>query len=274
MTCQQFKASSRVQQPWQELPPANLPMESVSVGLTDMGSGAVGQKYVSTVIYHFSRFVNLHTMSTRTAENVGKKLDMVVESFGTPKVLLADKVREFCSDKLKSWCRETGVRLIYSTPYHPQDNSISKRIHRTLKAVLSTLSKGQPALWPQYIKKRQRVLNSAVHEATGEQPHFLMFNRRARRLIGMELPQLGQDPDLEVALEVVKRTNIEPTRKWRNIANLGRKNQRVEVDHLMWLKRDYTSYLSDRKLGLKWVGPYQDKEVLQNEGRYRLEKCV
>ncbi len=105
MTCQQFKASSGLQQQWQELPPVNQPAERVSIDLTDMRSGAVSYKYVLTVIDHFSRFVNLHILSTRTVENVVKKLDMV-ESNVAPRVLLADNAREFCSDKLKNWCRE------------------------------------------------------------------------------------------------------------------------------------------------------------------------
>ncbi len=126
-------------------------------------------------------------------------------------------------------------------------------------------------MWPRYIKKCQKVLNSAVHEATGEQPHFLMFNRRLPRLIGVELPQLRQDADLEVVLEVVRRTNIEQARKRRKRANIGGKNQRVEVDQLVWVKKDYTTSLGDRKLGMTWVGPYKVKEVLRNGGAYRLE---
>ncbi len=121
------------------------------------------------------------------------------------------------------------------------------------------------------IKKCQRVLNSVVHEATGEQPHFLMFNRRAPRRIGVELPQLQQDSDLEVALEVVRRTNLEQARKWRDRANVGRQNQRVEVDQLVWIKKDCTTSLSERKLGVKWVGPYKVKEIIRNGGAYRLE---
>ncbi len=113
--------------------------------------------------------------------------------------------------------------------------------------------------------------NSAVHEATGEQPHFLMFNRRIPRVIGVELPQLRQDTDLEVVLEVVKRTTIEQARKWRSKANIGRKNQRVEVDQIVWVKKDYTTSLGDRKSGVKWVGPYKVKEVIRNGGAYRLE---
>ncbi len=168
-----------------------------------------------TVIDNFSRFVNLYPMSARTAESVISKLDMLVEAYGTPRVLLADNAWEFCSERLRIWCRENGVRLVHSTPYHPQGNSISERVKRTMKSILTTLCKGQPAVWPRYIKKCQKVLNSAVHEATGEQPHFLMFNRRQPRLIGVELPQLRQDAGLEVVLEVLRRTNIEQERKWR-----------------------------------------------------------
>ncbi len=105
-----------------------------------------------------------------------------------------------------------------------------------------------------------------MHEATGEKPHFLMFNRRVPRLIRVELPQLGQDADLEAALEVVRRTKIEQARKWRTRVNIVWKNQRVEVDQLVWVKRYYTASLSDRKLRVKWVGPYKVKEVLGNGG--------
>ncbi len=229
ITCQQLKMSTGLQQQWHELPPVDQPMERVSIDITEMGSGAISKKYVLTVIDHLSRFVNLYPMSTRTAESVVSKLDMVVEAYGAPRVLLADNAREFCSEKLRTWYRENGIRLVHSTPYHSQGNSISKLMHRTMKAVLTTLCKGQPAVWPSYIKKCQRVLNSAMHEATGEQLHFLMFNRRLPRLIGVELTQLRQDVDLEVVLKVVRRTNIDQTRKWRSRANIGRNNQRGSV---------------------------------------------
>ncbi len=41
-------------------------------------------------------------MSTRTADSVISKLDMVTEANGAPRVLLADNAREFCSEKLKA----------------------------------------------------------------------------------------------------------------------------------------------------------------------------
>ncbi len=86
-----------------------------------------------------------------------------------------------------------------------------------------------------------------------------------------ELPQLRQDADMEVAMEVVKRTNLDQARKWRTRANVRRKNQRVEVDQLVWVKKDYTTSLGDRKLEVKWIGPYKVKEVLRDGGACRLE---
>ncbi len=146
ITCQQLKMSSGLQQQWQELPPVDQPMARVSIDIKEMGSGAISQKCVLTVIGHFSRLVNLYPMSTRTAESVISKLDMVVKAYGAPRVLLADNAREFCSEKFKAWSRENGVRLVHSTPHHPQGNSISERMHRTMKAVLTILCKGQPPM--------------------------------------------------------------------------------------------------------------------------------
>ncbi len=45
----------------------------------------------------------------------------------------------------------------------------------------------------------------------------------------------------------------------------------MEVDQFVWVKKDYTTSLGDRKSGVKWVGPYKVKEVILNGGAYRLE---
>ncbi len=88
IVCQQFKAGDTLQQQWQELPPVNEAVERVSIDLTELGSGALGHKYVLTVIDRFSRFVNLFPMSTRTADNVVEKIEMLVEAYGAPECYL------------------------------------------------------------------------------------------------------------------------------------------------------------------------------------------
>ncbi len=70
VTCQQLKTSRGLQQQWQELPPANQPMERVSIDITDVGSGTTSHRYVLTIIDYFSRFVIFYPTPTRTAESV------------------------------------------------------------------------------------------------------------------------------------------------------------------------------------------------------------
>ncbi len=152
VVCQQLKAAQGLQQPWQELPPANQPMERICIDTTDMGGGAPGRRYVLTVIDHFSRSVNFYPMNTRTSVSVIQHLNTFIDSYGIPQTLLADNASEFCSEDFRNWCHENGIKLVHSTPYHPAGNSISERMHRTMKLVLTTLCKGQPSRWPHYIK--------------------------------------------------------------------------------------------------------------------------
>ncbi len=58
VVCQQSKAAQGLQQPWQELPPANQPMERISIDTTDMGGEAPSRHYVLTVIDHFSLLIS------------------------------------------------------------------------------------------------------------------------------------------------------------------------------------------------------------------------
>ncbi len=160
---------------------------------------------------------------------------------------------------------------MHTTPYHPQGNAVSERMHRTMKAILATLCKGQPSKWPHYLKQCQRVINNEVHETTGEQPYYLMFHRRAPRRVTAALPTIDQDANIEVALTAVRRTNSEQSRKYLDRANIGKQNQSVEVNQLVWVQRDYVTSRTDRKLGAIRVSPYKVKEVVRGGRAYAVE---
>ncbi len=43
------------------------------------------------------------------------------------------------------------------------------------------------------------------------------------------------------------------------------------MNDLVWVKRDYTTSVCDRKLGVKWIGPYKVVKVIRGRGVYVLE---
>ncbi len=271
IACQQCKATPGLQQPWRELPAVNKPLERISIDITEMVNDSKGYKYVLTVIDHYSRYVKFLKLRTRTAEEVVRNLESYMGDFAIPEVILADNAREFHVVAVRELCGSHGVKLVHSTPYHPQGNSISERMHRTMKTVLSVLCKGQPMRWPEYLTRCQTVLNSAVYETMGEQPYFLMFSRHPPRNTGVNLPHVSDDPDVQAAHEVVKQTNREMAQKWRDKANRGRRSQKVEKDQLAWVKKETAASVVHRKLSPKWLGPYKVKEVLKDGSAYELE---
>ena len=269
--CQQTKSSSGLQTQWQELPPCNQPLERVSMDITEMVTNNSGYRYVLTLICHYSRYVKFLKLRSRMAEEVGRNLELYMGDFGAPKVLMTDNALEFHSAQIKELCKNNGTKIVYTTPYHPQGNSVSERMHRTMKSVLSNLCRGQEHKWPNHLLKCQKVLNTAVHETTGEQPYYLMFSRHAPRGVSVPLPQIDDETDIEVAHEVIRETNRERANRWRERANQGRKNQTLEVNDLVWVKRESVSSHVEKKLGIKWIGPYKIIEVIRNGGAYTLE---
>ena len=60
-----------------------------------------------------------------------------------------------------------------------------------------------------------------------------------------------------MAHEVIRETNRERANKWREKANRGRKKQTLAVNDLVWVKRESVSSYVEKKLGIKWLGPYK-----------------
>ncbi len=122
-----------------------------------------------------------------------------------------------------------------------------------------------------FLAECQKILNSAVHEATGVQPYYAFFARHAPRQIGVTLPSIEDEPEIERAREIVMQTNQEKSRRWLNKANVGRRDDKLEKDSLVWVKKEVTDPGVNRKLCRKWLGPYKITEVLREGSAYIVE---
>ncbi|MPC17362.1 Pro-Pol polyprotein [Portunus trituberculatus] len=141
--------------------------------------------------------------------------------------------------------QEHEIQLTFSTPYHPQGNSITERLHRTLKSVFASLSKCQPAKLPEFLTQCHQVLNAAVHEITREQPYYLMFNCHAHRFIGTTLPQVNDEIDISFNLDVARQTSKENSGE----SKCGeKKDQSVDIGDLVWVKKEQINPSKERKL--------------------------
>ena len=277
LMCQRHKSSAALQQPYRELPPVSKPLDRLGVDLTDMASGAHGYRYVLTIIDHYSRFVRFYAMRSKTSDEVSRNFTCYLQDYGVPACVILDNGAEFTSTQFRTLLVEHNIHAGYITPYHPQGNSVTERMHRTMKTVLNTMCKGHPYQWPKYLGETQRVLNTAIHTTIGEQPHYAFFSRRAHRQVPGVRPPFSEEPDegaLAKAHEIIRATQTEMARKYLSFANRKRKNQAVNVSDLVWVRSEGVIPNSSRKLNPKWSGPYKVVEKHHSGATYKLENLL
>ena len=194
-----------------------------------------------------------------------------MSDFGAPATLLADNGGEFTAAVFKDLCRRHRIQTGYITPYHPQGNSLSERMHRTCKSILRSLCRGYPLRWPQLLQQVQVVMNTAIHSTTGQTPYYAFFSRHPHRNIGAPLDHVESDEEgRALAHELLKQTHLNMSRKFSAVANRNRVNQKVEENSLVWVKSETLLPGVGRKLQTKWIGPYRVSEIIREGSAYRL----
>ena len=91
-----------------------------------------GSKYLMVVDY-FSRFPIVRPLNNISADSVCAQLTNILAEYGLPSSIVADFGTQYTSAKFKEKCTNTGIVLLYSSPYHHQANSLAENAIGTLK---------------------------------------------------------------------------------------------------------------------------------------------
>ena len=127
--------------------------------------------------------------SNHTANTVSDALlRHVVPYFCTPRRLLSDRGREFVGEVWNKLTRSLGIQRLFTSPYHPEGNSINERSHRTINNMLrARLLDGVPSrTWVDKIPGIMLALNAMAHEPHGFSASMIATGR-----------ELTLPPDLE-----------------------------------------------------------------------------
>lgn len=96
-----------------------------------------GMQYCLTIIDRFTRWPTAIPLPNMKTATVAKALiDNWITLFGTPLFITSDQGAQFESSLFEELTRLLGIKLIHTTPYHPQSNGMVERFHRTLKTAL------------------------------------------------------------------------------------------------------------------------------------------
>ena len=131
------------------------------VDLMDLGKrGSVEFKgivyrYVLSVMDVFSRFIWLKPLTSKTSKAVAAELKTIYMENGPPIVLQSDQGSEF-KGAVKGLCRKLKVKMVHSSPYHPQSQGKIASSHRALSSKMEC----------DFLKMGKKGRNSKLGEST------------------------------------------------------------------------------------------------------------
>ena len=271
-SCQQCKIGKSLSYEYSELPEVTRPLERIAIDIVDLVSGQDGYRYTLTVIDHHSRFVQFYQLRTKGSVGIVKSLEHYVSCFGIPESVLLDNAAEFSGVDMAEWSSEKGVKLYYTTPYHPQANGMVERMHRTMKQVLRQLCEGFPHRWPGLLQKCATLMNASVHTSTGTTPFTAFHQRSPHRGSLKKFPTIvNPDSDTTKMRAMISKASERSRARYRKIANRKKKKEKVGEGALVWVKAHRTTPNTSTKLNPKWRGPYKVVKRVHDGVAYVLE---
>ena len=220
---------------------------------------------------HLTRFAVLTPIPNKSAETVASVLiEKIISIFGPPEMLHSDQGTEFENKIIHQLQSVLGYQKTRTTPYRPQGNSVSERVHSTMHAMLSMHSSMERDNWAELLPMVQLAYNTSFNKTMHETPFFLMFGRQARLPVDVILgiPHVGSSSDTEMFTKTTRenlQTAYELARQ--NLSERAAK-QAAHNDKLpqfpvfqpgqrvLLYKPYHDSDGPNPKLLLPWRGPY------------------
>ena len=82
----------------------------------------------------------------------------------------------------------SGVKKLWTMPYHPQTNRLVKRSHQTILQIIGKLGEDKKATWPSHLAEIAYTYNATHSTVTGYSLHHLMFRQRPRLPVDFYFP--------------------------------------------------------------------------------------
>ena len=79
------------------------------------------------IVDYFSRFIIVNYVPDIRVETVSNTFIEVLTEYGLPSKIMTDCGTHYTSELFKEKCKDSGIEVIYSSPYHHQSNSVAER---------------------------------------------------------------------------------------------------------------------------------------------------
>ena len=106
-------------------------------------------------------------------------VDKVIFRFRAMRQLLSDR-SNFLSKIIEETCKCLSINKINITSFHPQYNSLTERMNKTLVEMMRMYTNSKHTDWDRYLEAVLLAYNTSASAGTGFTPFFLMHGYEAK----------------------------------------------------------------------------------------------
>uniref|UniRef100_A0A183GV98 RNA-directed DNA polymerase n=1 Tax=Heligmosomoides polygyrus TaxID=6339 RepID=A0A183GV98_HELPZ len=178
--CTLFNAQPKMTPPLKPIITSE-PYEVIGIDILEMGPTSNGNRYILTVIDHFTKYGAAYPIATKAAEVVARTLfeRWIADGCRIPKRILSDQGGEFDNKLMTELTATMGIEQIFTKGYNPRENGITERFNRTVIGMLRKKVE-IPLEWDRMLPHCMVAYNTTSHEATADSPFFLLHGFDAK----------------------------------------------------------------------------------------------
>ena len=232
-----------------------------------------GNKFILTAMCLATKYPEAIPIRDLTTVTVIEALLDLFSRIGFPRELQTDQGTCFTSTLMAEFAERFCIRLIRSSPYHPQSNAV-ERMHRTMNRLMKVLCLEARTDWECQLPAIMFALRTSVHESIGFSPAELVYGKNLRTpmtLLYEKLAGAAESEESTVVEHVFKLINR--LKRSRELAHT--KMAEEQRKRKVWYDRKAISRSFEigakvlvlapnrtRKLAVQWVGPGEVREKM------------
>ena len=135
------------------------------------------RQYIFVVVDRFSKYAHFiaipHPYIACSVARVF--LDNVYKLHGFPATIVSDRDTVFLSLFWKELFARQGIKLCYSTAYHPQSDGQTEVVNKCLENYLRCMTGTSPTRWVQWLPLAEWWYNTNYHTTTKSTPYEILY---------------------------------------------------------------------------------------------------
>ena len=147
-----------------------------------------GKYLLLVTIDAYSKWPEVHIVSSTSAQTTIDKLRMIFATHGLPMTLVSDNGSPFQSKEFHDFISANGIMHRHVPPYHPSSNGLAENMVKTVKQALSKNKITKDATIETHIARFLASYRNTRHATTARTPAELLFNRAPRTRLSLVHP--------------------------------------------------------------------------------------